>query len=219
MAEANADPARLPFTLADHERGRTADELWEAAIADLRAMVEHEGADGVAGDRHASTTSSRSTSSCARRAGREGAIEYYAVMNFVEADMHNAVVEVLREDIGGVRGHAGDRRRHGSAAQRVLRRAAARGPPRGRGVRHRAGPRRGRRPLQDGGGALPGGRRLRHLHRAVLRAADDRDAPSPSRTTSAAPSASSTTTPRPRSCSRCASASGRRTTASWAARR
>ena len=30
-----------------------------------------------------------------------GAIEYYSVMNFVEADMHNAVVEILREDLGG----------------------------------------------------------------------------------------------------------------------
>src|SRR5205823_3521023 len=30
----------------------------------------------------------------------EEAIEYYAVMNFVEADMHNAVVEILREDLG-----------------------------------------------------------------------------------------------------------------------
>jgi hypothetical protein len=30
-----------------------------------------------------------------------GAIEYYAVMNFVEADMNNAVMEVLREDLEG----------------------------------------------------------------------------------------------------------------------
>ncbi len=35
------------------------------------------------------------------RGWSSGAIEYYAVMNFVEADMHNAVVEVLREDLGG----------------------------------------------------------------------------------------------------------------------
>ena len=30
-----------------------------------------------------------------------GAIEMYGVMNFLEADMHNAAVEVLREDLGG----------------------------------------------------------------------------------------------------------------------
>ena len=29
---ANAQPSRLPFELAEHERGRTADELWESAI-------------------------------------------------------------------------------------------------------------------------------------------------------------------------------------------
>ncbi|MCY7418460.1 MAG: FAD-dependent oxidoreductase [Chloroflexi bacterium] len=29
MADANADPARLGFSVADHERGRTADDLWE----------------------------------------------------------------------------------------------------------------------------------------------------------------------------------------------
>ena len=30
-----------------------------------------------------------------------GAIEYYAVVNFLEADMHNSLVEILREDLGG----------------------------------------------------------------------------------------------------------------------
>ena len=31
----------------------------------------------------------------------EGAIEFYAVMNFVESDLHNSFVEVLREELGG----------------------------------------------------------------------------------------------------------------------
>ncbi len=99
IEEANAQPSRLPFELADHERGRTADELWESAIGDLRAMVEHEG--------------QAAWSEIVRRYDQfslyeflrekhwsEGAIEYYAVMNFLEADMHNGVVEILREDIG-----------------------------------------------------------------------------------------------------------------------
>ena len=42
--EADADPARLPFVLAENERGRTADAMWEAAIGDLRRLVEAEGA-------------------------------------------------------------------------------------------------------------------------------------------------------------------------------
>jgi monoamine oxidase len=35
------------------------------------------------------------------RGWSNGAIEYFTVMNFLEADMHNAVVEILREDLGG----------------------------------------------------------------------------------------------------------------------
>ena len=33
--EATENPEMLPFELAAHERGRTADELWQEAIADL----------------------------------------------------------------------------------------------------------------------------------------------------------------------------------------
>lgn len=96
---ANAQPSRLPFELADHERGRTADELWESAIGDLRAMVEHEGQAAWAEivrkyDQFSLYEFLR------EKRWSEGAIEYYAVMNFLEADMHNAVVEILREDIG-----------------------------------------------------------------------------------------------------------------------
>ena len=41
--EPNDDPSRLPFRLADHERGRTADAMWEEAIGELRKMVERDG--------------------------------------------------------------------------------------------------------------------------------------------------------------------------------
>ena len=99
MAEADAQPSRLPFTLADHERGRTADQLWESAIGDLRAMVEHEGQ--AAWSEIVSKYDQFSLYEFLREKGwSEGAIEYYTVMNFLEADMHNAVVEILREDIG-----------------------------------------------------------------------------------------------------------------------
>ena len=61
----------------------------------------------------------------------EGAIEYYAVMNFLEADMHNAVDrDPARGHRQGLRRHAGDRGRDGSPAERVLRRAPRRGPAR-----------------------------------------------------------------------------------------
>jgi hypothetical protein len=67
--EAHRDPGRLPFTLDDHERGRTADDLWEATIGHLRAMVK-EDARRPGTTSCASTTSIRCTSSCAKRAGR-----------------------------------------------------------------------------------------------------------------------------------------------------
>jgi monoamine oxidase len=100
MAEANADPSKLPYDLADHERGRTADELWEHAIGELRQMVEREGEAGW--EQIVRDYDQYSLYEFLRMRGfSDGAIEYYAVMNFVEADMHNAFVEILREDLGG----------------------------------------------------------------------------------------------------------------------
>ena len=98
-AEANADPSRLPFTVADSERGRTADELWESAIGELREMVERDG--DAAWDHIVREYDQYSLFEFLRMKGfSPGAIEYYSVMNFVEADMHNSVVEILREDLG-----------------------------------------------------------------------------------------------------------------------
>lgn len=99
MAEAQAHPERLPFMLAETERGHTADELWEATIADLRALVEADPVSGWA--RIVEDHDHDSLADFLRRRGwSSGAIEYYAVMNFVEADLHNAVIEILREDLG-----------------------------------------------------------------------------------------------------------------------
>ena len=95
MEDAGRDPSRLPFELAEHERGRTADELWAEAIADIRELLEREGERAweaiVAEYDQYSLVEFLSA-----RGFSDGAIEYYAVMNFVEADMNNAVVEVLR---------------------------------------------------------------------------------------------------------------------------
>jgi len=99
VEEANADPSRLPFRVEEHERGRTADQLWEAAIGELREMVEREG--DAAWDHIVREYDQYSLYEFLRLKGfSPGAIEYYSVMNFVEADMHNAVVEILREDLG-----------------------------------------------------------------------------------------------------------------------
>ena len=99
MAETEVDPSALQFDLAERERSRTADQLWEMAVGDLRRMVER---DGDAGWQEVVRRYDQySLYEFLRHKGwTDGAIEYYAVMNFVEADMHNAVVEILREDIG-----------------------------------------------------------------------------------------------------------------------
>ena len=99
-AEADADPGRLPFQLEDRERGRTADDLWESAIGHLRAMVAREGM--VAWDHIVREYDQYSLYEFLRAQGwSTGAIEYFTVVNFLEADMHNSLVEILREDLGG----------------------------------------------------------------------------------------------------------------------
>ncbi len=97
MDEVTREPARLPFALDVHEHGRTADALWEACVHDLREQVATHGS--VAWDEIVARFDHLSLYDFLRERGwSAGAIEYYAVMNFVEADLHNACVEVLRED-------------------------------------------------------------------------------------------------------------------------
>jgi monoamine oxidase len=98
-AEAGLEPDRLGFELAEHERGRTVGDLWDEATRDLREMVANEGQ--AAWEyiyREYDQYSLREF--LVMKGFSEGAIEAYGVMNFVEADMNNAVVEELREDIG-----------------------------------------------------------------------------------------------------------------------
>ncbi|HUG48984.1 MAG TPA: flavin monoamine oxidase family protein [Candidatus Limnocylindria bacterium] len=98
--EAAADPGSLPFELAAHEQGRTADAMWAEAIADIREMIDR--APDEAWEEIVRKYDEYSLYEFLKMRGfSEGAIEYYAVMNFLEADMHNAVVEILREELGG----------------------------------------------------------------------------------------------------------------------
>jgi monoamine oxidase len=98
--EADTHPERLPFTLEERERGGTADQRWESAIHDLRVMVENEGPS--AWDQIVREYDQYSLYEFLRYRGwSRGAIEYFAVLNFLESDMHNSLVEILREDIGG----------------------------------------------------------------------------------------------------------------------
>jgi monoamine oxidase len=97
--EASAQPERLPFDLAEHERGRTIADLWDAATLDLRQLLDEQGEAGWTEIvRQYDQYSLREF--LVYKGFSEGAIEMYGVLNFVEADMNNAVIEELREDLG-----------------------------------------------------------------------------------------------------------------------
>ncbi|MDQ3991955.1 MAG: flavin monoamine oxidase family protein [Actinomycetota bacterium] len=98
--DAAAHPERLPFDLPEDQADKTADELWAEATRDIRELVDREGES--AWDEIVRRYDQYSLYEFLKERGfSEPAIELYAVMNFVEADLHNAVVEVLREDLGG----------------------------------------------------------------------------------------------------------------------
>jgi monoamine oxidase len=100
MAEAQRSPERLPFDLAPHERGRTADDLWADAIADLKELIARNGPSAWEEIR-AQFDQFSLHEFLKHRNFSDGAIEYYSVMNFMETDLNNAVMEVLREELEG----------------------------------------------------------------------------------------------------------------------
>lgn len=97
--QAGLAPDDLGFAVADHERGRSFSAMWEDATRDMRAWLV---ADEVAGwERIVREYDGYTLREFLEVKGfSEGAIEMYGVMNFVEADMNNAVVEEFREDFG-----------------------------------------------------------------------------------------------------------------------
>ncbi|CAN5655131.1 FAD-dependent oxidoreductase [soil metagenome] len=99
MEQALESPALLPFELAAHEAGRTSEELWQEATSEIRELIEQAGDE--AWQEIVRRYDEYSLYEFLKERGfSEGAIEYYAVMNFLESDMHNALVEILREDLG-----------------------------------------------------------------------------------------------------------------------
>jgi monoamine oxidase len=99
MEEAEKDPTKLPFELAEHERGRTYADLWNEATADVIARYQKEGEGALISiieeyDRFSIREFLQ------ERGWSEGAIELYGVMSFREANMNAAVIEQLREIVG-----------------------------------------------------------------------------------------------------------------------
>jgi monoamine oxidase len=94
--EAHEHPERLPYDLPE---GKHPDDLWEDAISDIRQLTTTRGEEGwglVAAryDQYSLYEFLRS------KGWSEGAIEAFAVLNFLESDLHHAVLEILREDLG-----------------------------------------------------------------------------------------------------------------------
>jgi monoamine oxidase len=99
VAEADESPDRLPFDLADHERGKTWTQLWNEATSEFRERYEKGGVDSLDGLlREYDQFSIREFLTI--RGFSEGALELYGVMSFREANMNAAVVEQLREIVG-----------------------------------------------------------------------------------------------------------------------
>lgn len=99
IAEVNANPDRLGFDLAPHERGKTASELFEAA---LRPMLDKLRAEGEAAwPELIAQYDQYSTREFLEAQGwSEGAIEMYGLLAHQEARMNSSFVELLRAEIG-----------------------------------------------------------------------------------------------------------------------
>lgn len=103
VEEATHRPDLLSFQLADHERGRTADQLWEEAVRDIRDLLTLQGP--TAWEAISAEYDQYSLHEFfVLRGWSPGAIEMYSVLNFLESDLHMSCVEVLREDLGGYYG-------------------------------------------------------------------------------------------------------------------
>lgn len=100
MAEAQAEPTRIDFGLPEGEHGRSCDDLWAEAVQDISARLSTDG-DAAWDSIYADYDQYSLREFLEFRGWSEEAIEMYGILNFVEADMNNAVVEELREALGG----------------------------------------------------------------------------------------------------------------------
>src|SRR5688500_10849319 len=99
VEEADANPDRLPFELADKEKGKTWTDLWNEATAEFREQYEKGGQESLDDLLHQYDQYS-TREFLVMRGFSEGALELYGVMSFRESNMNAAVVEQLREIVG-----------------------------------------------------------------------------------------------------------------------
>jgi len=99
VEEADREPDRLPFDLADHEKGKTWTQLWSEATSEFREQYEQGGQESLDSLLHQYDQYS-TREFLVMRGFSEGALELYGVMSFRESNMNAAVVEQLREIVG-----------------------------------------------------------------------------------------------------------------------
>lgn len=99
--DVSADPDCLGYEVADHERGKTADDLWCEAIAPIVTILDAEG-DG-AWPRIIAEYDHFSTREYLEHCGwSEGAIEMFGILANQESRMNASFVELLLADVGNV---------------------------------------------------------------------------------------------------------------------
>ena len=99
VEDADREPDRLPFDLADHEKGKTWTQLWNEATSEFREQYEQGGVESLDSLLHSYDQYSI-REFLVMRGFSEGALELYGVMSFRESNMNAAVVEQLREIVG-----------------------------------------------------------------------------------------------------------------------
>ena len=99
VAEAKANPDVLGFDVGPHERGKTADQLWAAAIMPIVKRLEREGQTAwpaiVAEYDEYSTREFLESCSWS-----QGAIEMFGLLEDQEALLNSSFLELLREEVG-----------------------------------------------------------------------------------------------------------------------
>jgi monoamine oxidase len=99
MSEVAADPDALGFETAPHERGKTAGQLWDQAIAPLVKTIETGG--DTAWDEIAAEYDQYSIREFLEFKGwSEGAIEMFGLLENQEAMMNTSFLECFREEAG-----------------------------------------------------------------------------------------------------------------------
>jgi monoamine oxidase len=99
IADCNTNPDSMGFEIGEHERGKTAGQLWEAALAPITSRLNSDGA--AAWEEIIAEYDQYSVREFLElNRWSEGAIEMFGLLFNQEALMNSSFLELLREEIG-----------------------------------------------------------------------------------------------------------------------